>query len=226
MSSRSCRSSARRWSAPSAIGAVPASVRRCCSSAGPVTGRSRRHGCSTSRGTSSCAGRGSGGDIAAAAAYHLLALEAAIASPHLALRLRTVLVDGRAVLAEPAVLHDLAGHDRRMAQRGCVVLPSTIAAVDPLTLEVVLVDQTIDDRIPCGRVPISAILLRDRDTGLDAAARHLALARTVLRHEALPLDEAIGQVDELVVRHRERIQLAAAEDIAATVRQLGGRAAP
>ena len=65
-----------------------------------------------------------------------------------------------------------------------------------------------------------------RDAGLDAAARHLALARTVLRHEVLPLDKAIGQVDELVARHRERIQLAAAEDIVATVRQLGRRAAP
>ena len=225
MSSRSCRSSARRWSAPSAIGAVPASVRRCSWSAGQVVGTSRRRGCCTSRGTSSCGGRGPGATSRPLPAYHLLALEGAIASPHLALRLRTVLVDSRAVLAEPAVLHDLAGHDRRMAQRGCVVLPSTIAAVDPLTLEVVLVEQTIDDRIPCGRMPISAILLRDRDAGLDVAARHLALARTVLLHEVVPLEKAIGQVDELVGRHHERIQLAAANDIAATVRQLGGRAA-
>ena len=68
-----------------------------------------------------------------------------MAAPYLALRLRTVLVDGRAVLAEPAVLHDLAGHDRRMAQRGCVVLPSTIATVDPLTLEAVL---TTEQHLP------------------------------------------------------------------------------
>ena len=99
-------------------------------------------------------------DIVTAACFHLQALEAAVTSPLLPLRLRTMLLpDGGALLAVPGPLHDLAGHDRRLARRGVIVLPTTVALIDPATCEVVLPVQSDDTAIPSGHHPIRSMMV-------------------------------------------------------------------
>ena len=162
-------------------------------------------------------------EVEQAACFHLRALEAAVTSALLPLRLRTVVLpDGDVVLAEPGPLHDLAGHDRRLARRGCVVLPTTVVLIDPDEGQLLLPEQVIDASIPTGRRRIRSILLRNgEDDVLPAAASRLAVARTVVRDPNRDLDTTLRQIDTLARHHGERIELVTPEAMIQRVHGLG-----
>ena len=163
-------------------------------------------------------------DIVTAACFHLRALEAAVTSPLLPLRLRTMLLpDGGALLAVPGPLYDLAGHDRRLARRGVIVLPTTVALIDPVTCEVVLPDQSDVTAIPPGRYPIRSILLRDaHEPDLGEANQLLAFARTVIRDPDRDLQRALDQIAQLA-EHGVAV-LVEGDEIKRTVGALGASA--
>ena len=164
------------------------------------------------------------GDIVTAASFHLRALEAAVTSPLLPLRLRTMLLPDRsAVLAVPGPLHDLAGHDRRLARRGVIVLPTTVALIDPATCEVVLPDQSDDTAIPSGRHPVRSILLRDaHEPDVGEANLLLVLARTLIRDPDRDLQRALDQTAQLA-DHGVAV-LVEGDEIKRTVGALGASA--
>lgn len=157
-------------------------------------------------------------DVIAATCHHLVSLQHAVTSSLLPLRLRGVLLaDGGAVLAEAAPLHDLAGHDRRLATRGCLVLPTTVCVVDPVSMELVLPEGGVEQHVPSGRVAIRTIVLREPGSpDLAGAAKHLAVARNVLRHGDQDLQSTLEQID-LLVRGAGPIELAAHNDVSDVV---------
>lgn len=164
-------------------------------------------------------------DAVQAACYHLHALQAALASGLLALRVRTILLpDGTALLADADALHDLAGHDRRLAGRRCLVLPTTIAVVDPASAHVVLRAQTIDPSIPSGTYPISRVLLLGSGehpiTDIDAL---LAITRPVLRTADADLDLALGHIGQFISAHTNLVEMLPHTDIVQRVKASGGR---
>ena len=148
-------------------------------------------------------------DVVDAAGFHLVALRAAVTSGLLPLRLRPVILrNGDALLVDPRAIAEVAGHDRWFGARGCDVLPTTVALVDPERGELVLPDQDIDERVPTGRLPISTFLLREpADDGLPDAAPILAAAAVVLRDAERNLQTTLEQIDQLVRDHGERIGL-------------------
>ena len=162
-------------------------------------------------------------DAALAACFHLIALEAATTTPWLALRLRTVLLpSGDAVLTDAQALYDLAGHDRRLAARGCMVLPTTVALVDPDTMELVLPDQDLDEKVPSGRRPITQVVLRQRDESpLAEADPMLALAAAVLRDPHQDLQATLEQIARLAEAEPGVVRLAQAEAIVGLPDELG-----
>ena len=162
-------------------------------------------------------------DAEQAACFHLLALEAAVMGGLLPLRLRTiVLPDGGALLVEAAPIHNLAGHDRRLAGRGYLVLPTTIAAVDPASGSVVLPQQRVDASVPSGARRIERILLRDGDERApDGAAQILAIARNLVRTPDTDLDVTLAHIDRLTRSHGTLIELLPGEAIAEQIHALG-----
>ncbi|MBA2282230.1 MAG: hypothetical protein H0W25_13520 [Acidimicrobiia bacterium] len=164
-------------------------------------------------------------DAVNAACFHLVALEAATTSPHLALRLRTILLPGGdAVLADAQALHDLAGHDRRLGARGCLVLPTTVALVDPDAMELILPDQDVDQAVPTGRRAISQVVIRQRDPSpLAEADPLLALAAAALRDPELDLQATLQQIARLAEADAGVVRLAPVDDIIALPDELGLR---
>ena len=162
-------------------------------------------------------------DALQSACFHLASLNAAIHSTLLPLRLRTILLpDGTALLTEPAVLHDLAGHDRQLASRGYVVLPTTVALIDSDTAEFVLPAHHADAVAEGGRRRISSVVLLDkRGPSITGSATLLALLRSVLRHPGLDLGKTLRQVDQLTGRLTGCIELTDSESITQIVRHLG-----
>ena len=160
-------------------------------------------------------------DVIAAACVHLDLLRHAVATDLLPLRLRTiVLPDGSAVLAAPGPIHGLAGLDRRLAKRGAIVVPSTVAIVDATTCEVVLPEQSIEPAVPSGRFPIRSILLRDQhEPVLDGADVLLALARLLIRDPLRALQPALDYM--VVLAAQGVVSLAAPEEIIRIVGDLG-----
>lgn len=138
-------------------------------------------------------------DIADAVLFHLATVEAALTSALLPLRVRSILLpDGSALLVTAAALHDLAGHDRRLRHRGCLVLPTTLALVDSTRAELVLPTQPFDPTIPSGRVPIRQILVRDTGGApMPGATTTMAIARAVVRDSGQDLVSIAHQVVEL-----------------------------
>lgn len=163
-------------------------------------------------------------DVVEAAAFHLLALRAAVDSPLLPLRLRPVILpDGDALLVDPRALYDVAGHDRWFASRGCDVLPTTIALVDPASGELLLPEQDVDHRIPRGRRRIDQILLREpEEAPLEDAAAILAMSATVLRDPQRDLRVTLDQIDRMAPPNGGLIELLPRAAITNAVRQRAG----
>jgi hypothetical protein len=160
--------------------------------------------------------------VTRAACFHLIALGAAVASPLLPLRLRPILLgDGTAILVDPEAIHLVPGHERRLARRGILVLPTTMALVDPATRQLRLPEQQLDPAIPTGTVPIGRILLNRRDEpDLPDAEPILALARTVLRDPDRDLQQALDHIDDLA-HESGLIEFLPRPEILRTVENLG-----
>lgn len=161
-----------------------------------------------------------------AALYHLLSLRAAIASPLLAVRLRPILLpSGEVELVEPAQIYQIPGLDRRLADRGVHILPTTVTLVDPRSAEVILPVHGLAIDAPAGRRSISKILLQDRGADdLPAAAKLLTLTRHVLRHQQLDLQSALDQSVEFLygpASTDERLHLMSTDAIVDRVYALG-----
>lgn len=161
-------------------------------------------------------------EAVSAACYHLAALAAAAESTYLPVRLRTVLLpSGDALLVEPEAVSEVAGHDRRLSAKGALMLPTTVAVIDPTTRELVLCEQTADPSIPSGRRPLAEILVPSRgEDSLEAARPLLALTRTALRDGTRDLQSVLDQLD-LLVQHRGLVRLVERDEIAAHVTGLG-----
>jgi hypothetical protein len=164
-------------------------------------------------------------DVVDAALFHLGILEAAINSPLLPLRLRTVVLpDGTALLVDPRALNDVAGHDRWFRAHGCGVLPTTVALVDPVAEEVLLPPQDVDPLVPSGRIPIDQILLREpQEAPMPGAARLLALSAVVLRDPDRDLQVILDQLAQLASARDDLVQLLPRSSIAEAVKQRGVR---
>jgi hypothetical protein len=149
-------------------------------------------------------------------------LSAALTTKLLPLRMRTLLDgDGTALLVHTPALHKLAGFDRRLASRGRLVLPTTMAVVDPATAELILPVQAIDGSVPSGRLPISRIIPRRSDDDLlEGAAPLLALARAVPRHPGQRLQAALTQIDQLTRDHADLVTICTQDEIDAIVEGL------
>lgn len=160
-------------------------------------------------------------DVVDAAAFHLLALEAATASPLLPLRLRSVLMpDGTAWLVDPIGLHDVAGHDRWYRARGYDILPTTIALVDPGAQELVLPDQTVDAQVPSGRIRVERILLRSTEASqLPQVDSLLALSAVVVRDPQRDLQLTLEHIDQLCPPGGELVQLVDRGALSTSVRE-------
>lgn len=165
-------------------------------------------------------------EMLVAAAYHLASLQAADRTQLLPLRVRTILLpDGSAVLATPGPITALAGHDRRLHSRGCLVLPTTVAVVDAASAELVLVDQSIDEAIPSGRRPIRSIMVIDRnESQFTSVAPMLSLARHSLRMPSTDLQSVLVQIEQLVTGHPLALRMSAEHEIIDVVNHLGGPA--
>jgi hypothetical protein len=135
-------------------------------------------------------------DVVLAACYHVHSLRMAIESDLLAVRLRPIVLPNDTVLlVPPAVVHDLAGHDRRLLAKGGLVLPTTIALIDPESAVVVLPEHDLDTPIPGGRRAIAAVLLTDRnETQLQGAAEILGLCRAAVRAPDRDLQATLDQI--------------------------------
>ena len=164
-------------------------------------------------------------DVVEAAVFHLIALRSAVESPLLPLRLRTVMLDsGSAVLVDPRAIYDVAGHDRWYAAHGCDVLPTTIALVDPATVELILPEQDVDDRVPTGRHRIEEFILRrGEESPLGGADVLLALAAVVVRDRERDLQPILEQIDRLVTDHGDRVRLLPRGEITDAVKQYAHR---
>lgn len=160
-------------------------------------------------------------DLARAAAYHVTALQAALDSKLLVLRLRPILTpEGGVVLLDPDSIFDIAGHDRRLASKGFLVLPTTVVAMDAERFEVEFVEQTIDATIPGGTHPVRSIWMRHLgDSVVRQASAALALTRCVLRYPGLNLEEVIGRIIE--VSARPEVTALPREQIVDRVNELG-----
>jgi hypothetical protein len=157
-------------------------------------------------------------DVFQAAAYHLLAADAAMGSDRLALLVRTVVLPSGGVwLFDPFVLSELAGLDRRMLRAGCTVLPTTIASIDVATGEVVLPDHPFGDQLPAGRRPIERMLMRTWPDEAIEGVEALRLARVVIRHRKTDLDLVLRQILELVGADATPLELLPAQSIEETV---------
>jgi len=159
--------------------------------------------------------------ISAAACYHLHTLDRALSDRHLPLNVRVFLVNGEAWLVDTSVAYQLAGLDRGMLRRGVVVLPTSIAAVDTATGELVLPDRTFGEDVPSGRIALARVMLRppsfDR---LEAARPLLGLARSVVRTADADLDVRLGQVVELARRLGDGLEVRDREQIVEVVDSL------
>lgn len=162
-------------------------------------------------------------DAVLAAAFHLVAVRTAVASPLLPLRLKTVLLpSGGALLAGADAVYSVPGHDRALARRGCTVLPTSVALIDPSTLEVVLPDQDLDPVVPVGRRPIERIALpTSGDRPVDAVSVVLALARAVLRDPDRDLQRVLEQLALLTESNPALVELMSTVEIGALVSQPG-----
>lgn len=158
-------------------------------------------------------------DVVAAVGEQMRAVDHAMGSGLLALRLRSILLpDGGAVLVTPGPIHTIGGFDRRLATRGCTVLPTAVAAVDPSTGALVVPD---DDGGRRHQV-VSMLLLDGHDEALPDVAPVLALARQAL---VLPDDVPQRQLDaiaSLTARRPEIVRLLGRDEIVAAVAEVGG----
>jgi hypothetical protein len=138
-------------------------------------------------------------DVFQAAAYHLLAADAAMGNGCLALLTRTVVLPSGGVwLFDPFVLSELAGLDRRLLRAGCTVLPTTIASIDTARGEVILPSHPFGDELPSGRRPIERMLMRTWPDDVIDGVEALRLARLVVRHGKTDLDVVLRQIVELI----------------------------
>lgn len=157
------------------------------------------------------------------ALFHLLCLESALTTEHLALRLRAILLpDGTALLVEPRVVHELSGMDRKLLRRGVRVLPTTISIVDEGRSELVVPPQEFEPDVVPGRYPISRILLArtEEDLGMEAASV-LHLTSNLLRVQDQDLRTPLKKMQKLVSTSGERIRRLTVDQIEAEIRLLG-----
>jgi hypothetical protein len=163
-------------------------------------------------------------DAVRAAAFHLVALRSAIDSPLLPLRVKTVLLpSGGALLAGADAVYSVPGHDRSLARRGCTVVPTSVALVDPATLEIVLPEQDLDPDVPVGRRPIERIALpTSGDRPVDAVSIVLAFARSVLRDPDRDLQRVLEQLAQVIDADPGLVELMPSVEIGALVNRPGG----
>lgn len=160
-----------------------------------------------------------------AAGAHLSVLSDAIGSDLLALRLRTVVLpSGEVLLADPPSIYQTAGYDRRLRARGCLVLPTTIVAVDHRTGHVVLPELAPGGGgLPSGRLRIKQILLRDQPAYSIASANGvLALSNAVVRHASLDMRATLGQLASLDAVMGPQLQVLETSEIQQLVKFSGG----
>ena len=140
----------------------------------------------------------------------------AFTSPHLALRLRPILIGDSVVLFPPGATHDLAGFDRRLARRDVTVLPTTIAIVDPATAELVLPGQALESAVPAGRLPLTRIHLYHSHAAdpLPAAAAFLELVRSAVWHSGSDRGRLLAEIARLLDSHSDLIALGGHAELA------------
>jgi hypothetical protein len=157
----------------------------------------------------------------AAAAYHLATVDQATrARDRLPMLGRPVVQpDGSVMLFDPYVDSDLAGLDRQLARRGVLVLPTTVASIDPTSGEIVLADFPIDVDLPSGRRPLAGLVFREIPGATLGAVDVLRLARSVVRSSSTSMETTLSMIVQLIGTLDHRFVMSSPDEVAARLRR-------